>query len=220
MAVRMPVAPLESAIAGPLTIGYFEDDGRVKVTAETRAAVRRAGEALEEAGHHVEFFRPSGLDRARELWDLFFSEIGLMLLGETLEGAEKALPILKAHLTGHAPLPPLSALGFTHAWIDRDELRADILRQMDTHRILICPVASVPAFHHGERSWKIEGTTVNYLDAMSYTQWFNLLGNPAAVVPVGRSADGMPIGVQVVGRPFEDEAILAAALIIEQAAKS
>jgi Asp-tRNA(Asn)/Glu-tRNA(Gln) amidotransferase A subunit family amidase len=52
---------------------------------------------------------------------------------------------------------------------------------------------------------------------MRYTQWFNLTGNPAAVVPVGRSPEGLPIGVQVVGRPWEEEVVLAVAAKIEQA---
>jgi Asp-tRNA(Asn)/Glu-tRNA(Gln) amidotransferase A subunit family amidase len=51
---------------------------------------------------------------------------------------------------------------------------------------------------------------------MSYSQWFNLLGNPAVVVPVGRSPEGLPIGVQVVGRPFEEEIVLAVARKIEE----
>ena len=51
---------------------------------------------------------------------------------------------------------------------------------------------------------------------MSYTQWFNILGNPAAVVPVGRSPDGLPIGVQVIGRPYEEEVVLAVAAAIER----
>jgi amidase len=185
------------------------------VTSETREAVRRAAQAAADAGHHVEAFRPDGLDRARELWDVFFAELGLLLLGETLDGAERGLPILKAFLRGAAP-PPLTSLRLMHAWIDRDELRAKLLRQMETHRILICPVASVPAFVHGEREWTIDGTHVEYLDAMSYTQWFNVLGNPAAVVPVGRSPEGLPIGVQVVGRPFEEELVLSVAGAIER----
>jgi Asp-tRNA(Asn)/Glu-tRNA(Gln) amidotransferase A subunit family amidase len=57
---------------------------------------------------------------------------------------------------------------------------------------------------------------VSYLDAMRYTQWFNLLASPAAVVPVGASAEGLPIGVQIAGRPFEDEAVLAVAAAIER----
>jgi Asp-tRNA(Asn)/Glu-tRNA(Gln) amidotransferase A subunit family amidase len=77
-------------------------------------------------------------------------------------------------------------------------------------------VAAIPAFHHGERSWEIDGKTVNYLDAWSYTEWFNLLGNPAAVVPVGRSPEGLPIGVQIVGRPWEEELVLAVAAAVEQ----
>jgi Asp-tRNA(Asn)/Glu-tRNA(Gln) amidotransferase A subunit family amidase len=81
--------------------------------------------------------------------------------------------------------------------------------------ILLCPVAAVPAFRHGERSWSIDGQTVQYLDAWSYTEWFNLLGNPAAAVPVGRSAEGLPIGVQIVARPWEEELVLAVAAELE-----
>ena len=88
--------------------------------------------------------------------------------------------------------------------------------QMEQFPGLLCPVCAVPAFRHGERAWKIDGRTVRYLDAFSYTQWFNPLGNPAAVVPVGRSPEGLPIGVQVVGRPYEEEVVLAIAAKIEQ----
>ena len=80
--------------------------------------------------------------------------------------------------------------------------------------ILISPVCSIPAFHHGERAWNVEGR-VAYLDAMRYTQWFNLLGAPAAVVPVGWSTDGLPIGIQVAGRPYQDEAVLGVTAAIE-----
>ena len=45
----------------------------------------------------------------------------------------------------------------------------------------------------------------------------NLLGLPGAVVPVGRSPEGLPIGVQVVGRPFEEELVLAVAARVEKA---
>jgi Asp-tRNA(Asn)/Glu-tRNA(Gln) amidotransferase A subunit family amidase len=218
MAAPVPVVSLEDALRdAPIRIGWFEDDGRSAVTPETRAAVRAAAQAAEGAGHRVEPFRPDGLDKARQLWDIFFAEVGLLLLGETLEGAERGLPILKAFLKGDAPLPPLTSPGFIHAWIDRDEARANLLRQMDSYRVLICPVASIPAFRHGERAWQIDGTEVSYLDAMAYTQWFNILGNPAAVVPVSKSPEGLPIGVQVIGRPFEEEVVLAVAIQIERA---
>ena len=213
MAAPVPVIPIAEHTA--VRIGFFEDDGRTPVTKETREAVRAAAKAAADAGHHVEPFRPAGLDRARELWNVLFCEAGLLLLGETLEGHERSLPILQAFLEGKPP-PTLTAARILHAWSDRDQLRADLLRQMETHRVLLCPVASTPAFKHGERSWSIDGADVGYLDAMSYTQWFNALGNPAAVVPVGRSPEGLPIGVQVVGRPYEDELVLAVAAAIER----
>ena len=67
----------------------------------------------------------------------------------------------------------------------------------------------------GEREWIVAGRRVRYLDAMSYTVWFNLLGNPSVVVPVGRSPEQLPIGVQVVGRPYEEEVVLGVAAAIE-----
>ncbi len=57
---------------------------------------------------------------------------------------------------------------------------------------------------------------MQYLDAWSYCEWFNLLGFPAAVVPMGYSQEGLPIGVQIVGRPWEEEVVLAVAAQLEQ----
>jgi Asp-tRNA(Asn)/Glu-tRNA(Gln) amidotransferase A subunit family amidase len=51
---------------------------------------------------------------------------------------------------------------------------------------------------------------------MRYTQWFNLLASPAAVVPVGRSAEGLPIGVQIAGKPYADELVLTVAASVEK----
>jgi len=58
---------------------------------------------------------------------------------------------------------------------------------------------------------------VKYLDAWSYCEWFNLLGFPAMGVPMGRSPEGLPIGVQIVGRPWEEELVLAVASVLEEA---
>jgi Asp-tRNA(Asn)/Glu-tRNA(Gln) amidotransferase A subunit family amidase len=95
-------------------------------------------------------------------------------------------------------------------------LRARFLNQMDRYPILLCPAFALPAFRHGERSWNIDGQRVEYLDASSYSQWFNLLGNPGAVVPMDRSDQGLPIGVQIVGRPWDEERVLAVAAFLEQ----
>jgi amidase len=88
---------------------------------------------------------------------------------------------------------------------------------MSEYPVLLCPVASIPAFRHGERKWEIDGQTVEYLDAVRYTEWFNAMGAPAAVVPVGHSPQGLPIGVQIVARPFQDETALGVAAVVDAA---
>jgi amidase len=114
-------------------------------------------------------------------------------------------------------VPPLTAVELLDAWAELDVLRAKTLEAMSKYPVLVCPVASIPAFRHGERSWVIEGRTVEYLDAVRHTQWFNALAAPAAVVPVGFSAEGLPIGVQIAARPFQDETALGIAAIVDEA---
>ena len=200
-----------------LRIGYFEDDGRTSVTAETRAAVRLAAEGLRNAGFQVERFRPEGLEQARLIWWKFFVVAGGMVLRPMFKGRQADLsPILKQFLELSASEPALTADTLLDAWIQRDLLRAQFFAQMRQYPILLCPAAAIPAFRHGERSWQVEDRTVHYLDAWSYTEFFSLLGNPAAVVPVGRSPEGLPIGVQIVGRPWEEEQVLAVAAALEK----
>jgi amidase len=218
--ITTPV-PLRRPVEGEtrrLRIGWFEDDGRTPVTPETRSAVRAAARALAEQGLEVEPFRPEGLERARQLWWVLFGHAVSMLLRPMVAGREMDVsPILKEFLAIVAAEPPLTLELLMNTLLERDALRAQFFAQMEKFPILLCLVCAVPAFRHGEREWPVEGRRVGYLEAMSYTQWFNLLANPAAVVPVGRSPEGLPIGVQVVGRPWEEGAVLAVAAKIEAA---
>jgi Asp-tRNA(Asn)/Glu-tRNA(Gln) amidotransferase A subunit family amidase len=200
-----------------IRIGYFEDDGRTPVTCETRKAVQRAVDALRSAGFEVEPFRPEGLEKARQLWWQFFGVAGGMLLGPMTRNRESELsPILNEFNSWVAAEPPHTARSLLDCWIDRDLVRMQIFEQMEKFPVLLCPVASIPAFHHGERRWEIEGKMVEYLDAWSYCEWFNLLGMPAATVPVSQSADGLPIGVQIAAKPWEEELALEVAEVIEE----
>jgi Asp-tRNA(Asn)/Glu-tRNA(Gln) amidotransferase A subunit family amidase len=200
-----------------LTIGYFEDDGLVPVTPETRKAVQDAAQALRKQGFDVRPFRPKGLEQARKLWELFFVRCGAMFEEPLMRGHEDKLsPVFRDFLARAHAFPALTADELLTAWAEADIIRSKLLEQMRDYPLLLCPVCSVPAFRHGERSWNIDGKDVEYLDAMRYTQWFNLLAAPAAVMPVGRSPEGLPIGVQLAGRPFEDEVVLKVASVIDR----
>ena len=199
-------------------IGFFEDDGLVPVTAETRAAVQAAASALREAGFEVEPFRPSTLERLRKLWSKFFVQCGAMFYASSIAGREQQLNLIFKEFLGIAASAPLlSSADLLNAWAELDLLRAKTLEELRKYPVLLCPVASVPAFHHGERSWEVDGRTVEYLDAWRYSQWLNVLAAPAAAVPVGSSPEGLPIGVQIVARPFEDETALGIAAVVDAA---
>jgi amidase len=213
-----PVAhhPVSLEEAKQVPIGFFEDDGLVPVTPETRAAVRSAAQALQRQGFNVQPFRPQSLEAARRLWWTFFMQCGEMLYASTIRGREDQLsPTFRDFLALARAEAPLTAAALLDAWVESDQVRSRLLEEMRAFPLLLCPVCSVPAFRPFERSWTIDGQSVSYLDAMRFTQWFNLLGSPAAVVPVGQSPQGLPIGVQLAGRPYADELTLAVAAALE-----
>jgi amidase len=222
---RDPVDPASPPIAlrrpsldeiKQLRIGYFEDDGLTPVTPETRKAVQDAAQTLRKRGFDVRPFRPRGLEQARKLWETFFVRCGAMFEEPLVRGHEEKLsPVFRDFLARAHAAPPLTAEELLNAWAESDIIRGKLLAQMQEFPLLLCPVSAVPAFRHGERSWTIDGQQVEYLDAMRYSQWFNLLAAPAAVVPVGRSPEGLPIGVQIAGRPYDDEIVLKLASVID-----
>jgi amidase len=136
---------------------------------------------------------------------------------EVQRGREHLSPIFREFLQIAERSGPLNSTQLLTAWAELDLLRSKTLEELREYTVLLCPVASVPAWRHGERTWTIDGKPVEYLDAVRYTQWFNTLGAPAAVVPVGRSPEGLPIAVQIAARPFQDEIALGIAEVLDAA---
>jgi Asp-tRNA(Asn)/Glu-tRNA(Gln) amidotransferase A subunit family amidase len=215
VAVSNPVERLNGQQTKKLRIGVYEDDGYSPPTPETRAAVRAAAAALRDAGFAVEAFRPEGLDRARELWEVIFVEAIAMVLNPMVKGREDAMSDnLKEFLAIAAERPPLTGERLLHTLLDRDQVRFRLLTQMQEFPILLAPVCSLPAFRHEDAGWGPRHVA-DYLRTMTYCQHYNILGNPGAVVPVGKSAEGLPIGVQIVGRPYKEEEVLAVAAVLD-----
>ena len=77
---------------------------------------------------------------------------------------------------------------------------------------LVYPTSPVPAFGIGE---KMDDPVAMYLDDV-FTVTVNLAGLPGLSVPVGRSSEGLPLGLQVVGRPFDEETVLRLGEVLEQ----
>jgi Asp-tRNA(Asn)/Glu-tRNA(Gln) amidotransferase A subunit family amidase len=197
---------------------WYADDGASPVTGETRLAVLNAARALEDAGLIIEERRPPGVERGPDLWSSLFSRAALLQLRETYAGREEAGgPIVRAIFKAVGDATPHTLDQFISAWMERDRLRAALVGWMDTTPLIIAPVGATHAFEHDARKLSIEGEAVSVFRAFGYAQTFNVYDLPAVCVPAGRSRDGLPIGVQVVGRPFAEESVIAAALIIERA---
>lgn len=217
-AAPVPLRPWTDSQIRTLRIGYFAEHDFAPVTPEIAEAVCDAAQALRQQGFKVIEWRPENLDRAWRLWWNLFGRAGQMAFSPTLEGRGAELsPVLLDFRARVAAESDLTATELLNTTLERDVLRCRFLAKMEELPILICPVCSIPAFRHGEREWTVQGKRVEYLKAMAYSQWFNVLGCPGAVVPVSQSPEGLPIGVQIVGRPWEEEAVLAIAAKIEQA---
>jgi Asp-tRNA(Asn)/Glu-tRNA(Gln) amidotransferase A subunit family amidase len=200
-----------------LRIGYFESDDIHPVTPETKHAVQAAAKALADQGYIIEPFRPDGLERVRELWYKIFCRFSGLAFGPMLRGHESKLHFLMRDLLRmQSREEPLTAEEVLFTQFERDAVRENVIRQMGSHPILIMPVSSAPAFRHGQMGWTKDERPETFVETMVYSQWFNLLGVPAAVVPVGQSPEGLPIGVQIIGRPFEEYSVCTIAQSIQK----
>jgi Asp-tRNA(Asn)/Glu-tRNA(Gln) amidotransferase A subunit family amidase len=198
-----------------LRVGILETAALGQASQETTAALERASGLLATNKFIVEPLRVEGLEQAIELWWFFFGPMVAHLYDGMVEGREAELSLLFREYLAAATLKVAPTVDeFMGACVQRDIVRAKILRQMRDVPILLSPVCLGPAFRHGEGNWK-PGT--GYRETMRHSQWLNLTGFPGAAVPMGFSAEGLPIGVQVIGRPNEDELVLAVAEALEEA---
>jgi Asp-tRNA(Asn)/Glu-tRNA(Gln) amidotransferase A subunit family amidase len=201
-----------------IRIGILEGDGLATVTPETQLALRQAAQLLAYQGFILEPFRLNNLERVLELWWFFFGTVISELFQCEVRGREAMLsPQFGDYLEAarlSSPEPPMAMGHFVALCTERDRERANILEVMKDTPILLSPVCTAPAFRHGEGNWN---SNAGYRSTMRHSQWLNLAGLPGVSVPMGKSPEGLPIGVQLIGLPFEDEMLLAVAEQLEAA---
>ena len=214
-----PLEPTRADEAKNLQVGYYDDDGYSAATPDVQAAVRLSAAILADAGFAVQPFRPGELGKACELWANIFVDAGASLVRAAIKDREQEVSSgLKDFLEFAASRPRLTADLLLNTLIERDQLRLRALAAMEQFPILIAPVCSVSAFKHEDGGWG-KSHAADYQRTMSYCQHYNLLGNPAVVVPVAQSPEGLPIGVQIIGRPYRENEILAVAEVLQSACR-
>ncbi len=196
-------------IAGPAQApprcAWFVEDGNVTVQPEIAAAVEGCARVLTDAGFVAAHRRPPLFDRAYPLLTELRLAEGQPEIDELSRGRRDELTALVAAELDKPPVPARGGL-----LEDIDEVRRASRTFLDAWPILLTPVGIEPAFaiDEGERPRS---------DIEAFCRAVTLLRLPAAVVACGTAADGMPVGVQVVGRPHRDGEVLAVAALLEAA---
>jgi len=205
----------EAGIAG-LSVAWSPDLGHGRVDHEVEDLCGRAAERFESLGCHVEVVTPS--------WDDPEEIFRVIAAAETHAAWGHALADRRADLD--RSFVALLEFGATIA-IDRylaavqrrEEFWTDAQRFLMRFDLLLTPTVAVPPFPVGRPGVKeIGGQPVSPLGWIPFTYPFNLTGQPAASVPVGFTAAGLPVGLQIVGRRHGERTVLAASAAFEAAA--
>jgi len=209
--------PLRDANLQGLRVGLMETFNKVPVQASVAQALQKAAACLGELKIPVEPFSAQGLERAPNLWWMLFGVLPARITQDMIAGREE-----RVHWTGtefhHQAIaePEPTVKQLLEIFAARDKMRAGLLRQMEQYPVLLAPVSSVSAFAHRQRRYATPAKEIGQFQAMMPATWVNLLGLPAISIPFGVDEDGLPVGVQLVARPFEEELLLDLAVELEK----
>jgi aspartyl-tRNA(Asn)/glutamyl-tRNA(Gln) amidotransferase subunit A len=200
--------PKKLRIAWSTDLGYD-----VAVDSEVKKAVEMAAGIFTDMGHKVERAAPATGDTF-DLWDVLFASRYYIYLHPLLEERPDDLMDYTRMLLECAR--ELSGLEVAAAWAQLERLRAAMHDFFSSHDLLLCPTTAVTAPPVGKRG-RGRGRGFMDWDFIPFTATFNLTGNPAASVPCGFSSDGLPIGLQMVGRLEDEVTVLCASAAFEEA---
>ena len=208
--VPAPLLDPRAVEVANLRVALHTDNGIVRPTTETAQAVQKAAQALSAAGARVDEIRPPGIDQTYDIYVKLFCADG----GAGIESLLRAAGTPRVHPLMQRVLEiqranALSIEEFSTLVGRWDAFRSAMLAFMERYDAVLCPVCAFPGMVHG--------STYDILEAFSYTMTYNLTGWPAAVVRVGTSPEGLPIGVQVAARPWREDVALSAAQFLEGA---
>lgn len=196
-------------------IGFSADLGLRRIDPEVASICQAAVLRLQSPGCRVEAAAPDfagAIDCFQVLRALLFADVrgGLLpaerdrINPDIVWNIEKGLALTADEIIG--------AMQVRHALFHR------VARFFDDFDLLVCPTVAVPPFPVEQRfPTEIAGEALTtYIDWMFLTFVVTLTGCPAISLPCGLTADGMPVGLQLIGPPHGDAGLLAAAWEIEQ----
>ena len=191
---------LPAATTGDLRVGVWFDEPSCPVARDYRTLLGAAADRLADSGAKVEEAHPP----------IDFDAQVMLFSNMVLAAMSPAYPREVAEVIS----------GSHHQWIrndiERSRLKTLWAEWFDSYDVLLCPVTPSAALPHmqGEfasRMMTIDGVERSYLENVSWTGLIGVVGLPSAVPPIGRTPEGLPVGVQCVTRYFGDRTAIEVA---------
>jgi len=208
--VPMPLGDPKTVDLKILRVAFYTDNGILSPTSETVKVVKKTAEVLSDAGVTVEEDRPEGIEQTFGIFNGLLAADG----GAGIETLLQMVGTTEMHPWTQGLLEfgrgvAMTTAEFGGLMLQWDMFVSSMLSFMEKHDVIISPVCAFPAQLHGA------SLDLEKIPAFSYTMTYNLTGWPGVVIRGGTSPEGLPIGVQVVTRPWREDVALAVAQHIE-----
>lgn len=200
--------PIETpADISALKVAVHTHNGLVGVQAEMAQTVRSAADALTSQGVTVREDVPAAIAEFGNLYERMRNADGGWGVQRVLSrwGTETPGEALAQRLSEGALVPTKD---YVDILIEVDDYKTAMSGFMRDYDAILCPPSANPPMRHGA------GSKTCY-DEWTFLSGFNLTGWPALVLRAGSTAAGLPLGVQIVGRPFADKTVIELARIVE-----
>ena len=206
---------------GRLRIGLLTDPGTDQATAHAAclSACADACSALQTLGHEIV---PMALPPALRLWSILEPILDVLSVGLSLQ-VQAMVPENKRHLlmpyTRWHISEAKGTTGFRYAraMSSLSSAAAGWLKWQSAVDILLTPTSASPALASGalrlDDGWK---STEAMLRWSAFTPWANLCGSPAVSLPVAETPEGVPVGIQLMGKPGDDALLLGLSGSLEE----
>jgi amidase len=210
-AIDAPVADFSPTDLRELRMAFYVDNGIALADADVSRVLYAAAGSLASEVMRVEEDQPGCLEQAYDLEMKLLGADGGVSLWRYLAqlGSTSVHPLLKSWLE-KLEYYRVDLEGFQNYWAQLDRYRVEMVGFLRNYDVILCPVYTQAALPHG--TYALEENFRGF----SHTMAYNLSGWPAAVVRCGETASGLPIGVQVVARPWREDVALAVASRLEQ----
>jgi amidase len=213
VSVPIPLGDPGAVVLKNLRVAFYTDNGILSPTPETAEVVKKTVKVLSDLVMSVEENCPKEIERTYDIWwGLASADRGAGVTAILkLAGTTELHLYMKRFLEVQLAAKPMAPSDFGSLISEWDTFCSAMTRFFENYDVIICPVLAFPAQEHGFIMQKDKDL------GFSYCFTYNLTGWPAMVVRGGTSPEGLPIGVQVVARPWREEVALAVAQHIETA---